>query len=103
MERLTKSKLEKILADGLGLTDAVFHVEKYGGTKMSGHLVSAKFRRMTHHTRHRRIRDSLEAALGADEVDKQVGMIFTHTPEDWQCYLDMKEDEEPTRRKRKTG
>ena len=45
----------------------------------------------------------MESALGVDEADKLVGMIFTHTPEDWQCYLDMKEEDVPPKRKRKIG
>ena len=104
MAKLTKRRLEQILTEELGLRDVYCELDASGG-RIGGHLVSSSFRRMHHQSRHRRIYDALEAEFGPGAEDL-IGMIFTYTPEDWQCYKDMRDqelEETPPRRKRKTG
>ena len=101
MARLTKSRVEQVLTDGLRLADAVFTLEK-SGSRIVGHVVSPTFRGVKPHKRQMNIWDALVAALGT-EAFKLVGMILAYTPEEWNFdEVEVNEETLPKKR-RKTG
>jgi acid stress-induced BolA-like protein IbaG/YrbA len=81
MQKLSKARLEQILANGLSLKDADFSLE-VSGSKLSGAIVSEAFRGKRDDERQRIIWDLLDEKLGPESV-KLVGMLLAYTPEEW--------------------
>jgi len=93
--KLTKEKLQTILATRLRLVDPRFLLEKVGG-RWVGNVVSPSFEYKRDHERQRLIWDALEGELGVDAV-RLVGMLLAYTPQEWE--LDA--DETPAAKKSK--
>jgi acid stress-induced BolA-like protein IbaG/YrbA len=83
MERnkLTKEKLEKLLAKKLGLASPKFHLEKAGG-RFVGDVISLSFKGKPDHKRQELIWNALESEFGAESV-RLVGMLLAFTPDEW--------------------
>lgn len=79
--KMTRTMLEKTLAQSLGLKSPEFHVTSTGG-RWSGSVVSESFQGMKDHARQAMIWDALETAYGGDSV-KAVGMLLAYTPDEW--------------------
>ena len=85
MPNLTKTKLEKILTDHLGLHNPHFLFEK-AGLKLSGSIIDNKFAGKGDLQRQKMIWDASDAALGAESVQR-VGTILAYTPDEWDIPL----------------
>jgi acid stress-induced BolA-like protein IbaG/YrbA len=88
MPKLSRSRLEKLLANGLKLDDPVFKLES-NGDRINGSVISRTFEGKRDLARQDMIWGVLDRELGADAVRK-VGMILAYTPAEW--YI----DDEPT-------
>ena len=101
MVKPTKSKVEQVLTDGLGLADAIFKLEK-SGNRILGRVTSPTFHGMKDHKRQQKIWDALESEWGA-EAFKFVGMILAYTPEEWNFDEVEPSEDVPLKKRRKIG
>ena len=97
MAQLTKDRLTQILVRALKPDEPDVRLEKAGG-RFSGDVVSASFKGKRDHERQKMIWDALDAALGAESVQK-VGLLLAYTPDEWE----MGRSGTPESRKRKAG
>jgi acid stress-induced BolA-like protein IbaG/YrbA len=79
--KLTKGKLEKLLAQKLGLKSPEFRLENAGG-RLVGDIISPSFKGKRDHERQELIWNALESEFGAESV-QLVGMLLAFTPDEW--------------------
>jgi len=81
MIKVSKSELERVLTEELGLREPRFKLEK-SGDWWNGSVISETFRRKGDSQRQKMIWDALRRALGPDSP-RRVGMLLAYTPEEW--------------------
>jgi acid stress-induced BolA-like protein IbaG/YrbA len=81
MQRLSKSRLQEILTEELGLKEPRFRLEKTG-SRLNGSIISPTFKGKRDLRRQQMIWNALQRALGSDAV-RRVGMLLAFTPEEW--------------------